>query len=120
MVLKPKREKQFVVDILHPGLANVSKKDMAQKLASMYKVSDPNCVSLFGFKTMFGGGRSTGFGLIYDSLAKVKTFEPRHRLKRSGLGGEKKGAGRRAKKEVKNRRKKTRGKKKSEVSGGKK
>eukprot|EP00449_Zooxanthella_nutricula_P031634 CAMPEP_0198491116 /NCGR_PEP_ID=MMETSP1462-20131121/2573_1 /TAXON_ID=1333877 /ORGANISM="Brandtodinium nutriculum, Strain RCC3387" /LENGTH=120 /DNA_ID=CAMNT_0044219703 /DNA_START=60 /DNA_END=419 /DNA_ORIENTATION=- len=101
--------KQFVLDIIHPGLANVSKKDLGTKLASMYKVHDAQCIHLFGFKTAFGGGRSTGFGLIYDSLDKMKKFEPRYRLKRAGVGGEKAGAGRRAKKDTKNRRKKVRG-----------
>merc|ERR550514_901961 len=91
--------KQFVLDIIHPGLANVSKKDLAAKLASMYKVRDTQCIMLFGFKTAFGGGRSTGFGLIYESLDKLKKFEPSYRLKRSGLGG-KKGAARRGKKDT--------------------
>ena len=30
--------KQFVVDVLHPGAANVSKSDISDKLAAMYKV----------------------------------------------------------------------------------
>lgn len=30
----------------------------------------------------FGGGKSTGFGLIYDSLDAAKKFEPRYRLVR--------------------------------------
>ena len=30
--------KQFVLDIFHPGLANVSKKDLAARLATKYKV----------------------------------------------------------------------------------
>ena len=30
----------------------------------------------------FGGGKSTGFGLIYESLDAVKKFEPKHRLAR--------------------------------------
>ncbi|CAE8741984.1 unnamed protein product, partial [Polarella glacialis] len=54
--------KQFVLDIIHPGMANVSKKDLSEKLRSMYKVHDVQCIQLFGFKTAFGGGRSTGFG----------------------------------------------------------
>ena len=90
--------RQFVLDVIHPGMANVSKKDLAGKLASMYKVHDRQVVQLFGFHTAFGGGRSTGFGLIYDNLEKMKKYEPKYRLKRSGLGGEKVGAGRRAKK----------------------
>mmetsp|Transcript_21976 Transcript_21976/g.61587 ORF Transcript_21976/g.61587 Transcript_21976/m.61587 type:complete len:131 (+) Transcript_21976:72-464(+) len=112
--------KQFVLDIIHPGMANVSKKDLSTKLASMYRVHDAQCIQLFGFKTHFGGGRSTGFGLIYDSLDKMKKFEPNHRLARAGLGKKKKGIGRRAGKDLKNRQKKVRGKEKSKTSAGKK
>merc|ERR1719473_381070 len=100
-------------------MANVSKKDLATKLASIYKVHDSKCIQLFGFKTAFGGGRSTGFGLIYENLDKMKKFEPRYRLKRAGLGGEKKGAGRRAKKDTKNRVKKVRGAKEKKKVGSK-
>merc|ERR1711920_537831 len=111
--------RQFVLDVIHPGMANVSKKDLASKLASMYKVHDHQVIQLFGFHTMFGGGRSTGFGLIYENLDKMKKFEPKYRLKRAGVGGEKAGVGRRAKKDVKNRRKKVRGKEKAKASGKK-
>ncbi|CAE8689036.1 unnamed protein product, partial [Polarella glacialis] len=112
--------KQFVLDIIHPGMANVSKKDLSEKLRSMYKVHDVQCIQLFGFKTAFGGGRSTGFGLIYENLDKMKKFEPKYRLKRAGLDAGKKGAGRRSKKDTKNRMKKVRGKEKSKAaaSGG--
>merc|ERR1719326_1287995 len=99
-------------------MANVSKKDLATKLASMYKVHDSGCIQLFGFKTHFGGGRSSGFGLIYENKDKMKKFEPKYRLKRAGLGGDKKGAGRRSKKDTKNRMKKTRGKEKSKAAAG--
>merc|ERR1719192_1139068 len=104
--------RQFVLDVIHPGMANVSKKDLTSKLASMYKVHDTQCIQLFGFKT--------GFGLIYENLDKMKRFEPKYRLKRAGVGGEKAGMGRRAKKDTKNRRKKLRGKEKTKAAGGKK
>jgi Ribosomal protein S24e len=39
----------------------------------------------FGFRTHFGGGRSTGFALIYDDEASQKKFEPKHRLVRVRL-----------------------------------
>merc|ERR1719261_526373 len=77
--------KQFVCEVIHPGMANVSKKDLASKLAQMYKVHDHKCIMLFGFKTAFGGGRSTGFGLVYENLDKLKKFEPKYRKKRSSL-----------------------------------
>merc|ERR1712061_790823 len=112
--------KQFVLDVIHPNAANVSKKDLATKLATMYKVHDSQCIQLFGFKTAFGGSRSTGFGLIYENLDKMKQFEPKYRLKRAGVAEEKAGAGRRAKKDTKNRRKKVRGKEKTKAAGGKK
>merc|ERR1712060_689656 len=108
--------RQFVVDVLHPGKGNVAKEDLAKKLAQLYKVHDVNCVVLFGFKTAFGGGRSTGFGLIYDNLDRCKKFEPKYRLRRAGVAGDKAGAGRRAKKDTKNRRKKVRGKEKTKAA----
>ena len=37
---------------------------------------------LYGFKVAFGGGRSTGFGMIYDNLVAAKKFEPKYRLTR--------------------------------------
>ena len=47
-----------------------------------WQVQDSSCCLLFGFKVAFGGGRSTGFGMIYDSLVAAKKFEPKYRLTR--------------------------------------
>ena len=47
----------------------------------MYK-TEASSVVCFGFKTAFGGGRSTGFALIYDNLDAAKKFEPKYRLAR--------------------------------------
>lgn len=41
-------------------------------------------MNVFGFRTQFGGGKSTGFALIYDSHEAMKKFEPRYRLIRIG------------------------------------
>jgi len=79
----------------------------------MYKTT-PDVVFVFGFKTNFGGGKTTGFGLIYDTLDFAKKFEPRHRLGRHGLY-EKKTSTRKQRKERKNRMKKVRGTKKTKV-----
>jgi len=106
------QRKQFVVEVIHPGLAGVSKKDLKDKLTTMYKVSDPSCILLYGFKVAFGGGRSTGFGMIYDSLVAAKKYEPKYRLARFDLG-KAKGVARKQRKEKKNRMKKVRGIKKS-------
>ncbi|KAG2490979.1 hypothetical protein HYH03_010653 [Edaphochlamys debaryana] len=111
------QRKQFIIDVLHPGRPNVSKSELKEKLASMYDVKDAQCIFLFGFRTQFGGGKSTGFGLIYDDLKGAKQFEPKYRLIRNGL--EKKvDKSRKQMKERRKRSKKVRGVKKT--AGGKK
>jgi small subunit ribosomal protein S24e len=115
--------KQFIVDVLHPSRPNVSKTEISEKLATIYKVDKARVVA-FGFKTTFGGGRSTGFALIYDDEVSQKKFEPRHRLVsvrnflsilitrlliddlQSGLATKKEKATRKLRKERKNRAKK--------------
>lgn len=47
----------------------------------MYKTT-PDVIFCFGFRTKFGGGKTSGFGLIYDSLDFAKKFEPKYRLQR--------------------------------------
>jgi len=92
----------------------VSKTDLKEKLAKLYTVADPSCILLYGFKVAFGGGRSTGFGMIYDNLVAAKKFEPKYRLTRFGMD-KAKGVARKQRKERKNRMKKVRGVKKSKA-----
>ncbi|KAH7438495.1 hypothetical protein KP509_04G017300 [Ceratopteris richardii] len=114
--------KQFVVDVLHPGRPNVSKAELKEKLGKLYEVRDVQTVFVFGFRTQFGGGKSTGFGLIYDNLEAAKKYEPKYRLIRNGLAT-KVEKSRKQMKERKNRAKKIRGVKKTkagDVQKGKK
>jgi small subunit ribosomal protein S24e len=71
-------------DVLHPNRPNVSKDELRQKLSELYK-ADKDQVSVFGFRTQYGGGKSTGFALIYDSNEAMKKFEPHYRLVRVGM-----------------------------------
>ncbi|KAH6842168.1 ribosomal protein L23/L15e core domain-containing protein [Alternaria rosae] len=96
--------RQMVVDVLHPNRANVSKDELRGKLDD---------VSVFGFKTHFGGGKSTGFALIYDSAEAMKKFEPRYRLVRYGMATKVEKASRQQRKQRKNRMKEFRGTAKS-------
>nr|XP_020458695.1 40S ribosomal protein S24 isoform X2 [Monopterus albus] len=113
------QRKQMVVDVLHPGKATVPKTEIREKLAKMYKTT-PDVVFVFGFRTQFGGGKTTGFAMVYDSLDYAKKNEPKHRLARHGLY-EKKKTSRKQRKERKNRMKKVRGIKKASVgAAGKK
>ncbi|KAK0608601.1 hypothetical protein LWI29_033176 [Acer saccharum] len=74
-----------VIDVLHLGRANVSKAELKEKLGRMYEVKDSNSIFIFKFCTHFGGGKSTGFGLIYDSVENAKKYEPKYRLIRSAI-----------------------------------
>eukprot|EP00632_Arachnochrysis_sp_CCMP2950_P001158 CAMPEP_0185700890 /NCGR_PEP_ID=MMETSP1164-20130828/7911_1 /TAXON_ID=1104430 /ORGANISM="Chrysoreinhardia sp, Strain CCMP2950" /LENGTH=221 /DNA_ID=CAMNT_0028367847 /DNA_START=33 /DNA_END=699 /DNA_ORIENTATION=- len=100
--------KQFIVDIIHPGRANVAKSELAEMIAKSHKVSDVQLISLFGFRNKFGGGKSTGFCLIYDNMEAAKKYEPKYRQIRNGIK-EKKESSRKQIKEAKNRKKKIRG-----------
>lgn len=86
-------------------------------VACLAQVADQTTIVLFGFKLAFGGGRSTGFGMIYDSTTAQKRFEPCHRLIKVNLAKAKVGA-RKQRKELKNRLKKLRGLKKSKAAKG--
>ncbi|KAH9082144.1 ribosomal protein L23/L15e core domain-containing protein [Lactarius deliciosus] len=103
--------RQFVVDVLHPSRPPISRTALSEKLAGIYKADKARIVP-FGFKTHFGGGRSTGFALIYDSEEAQKKFEPKYRLVRAGLSPKVEKASRKLRKERKNRAKKFRGTKK--------
>jgi len=106
--------KQFIVDVIHQGKPVLPKTEIRERLAKLYKVQDPQTVVVFGFETKFGGGRSTGFGLIYDNLQALKKYEPKFRLVRAGLAT--KGTiSRKLRKEKKNRQLKVRGTKKAKV-----
>ncbi|KAJ2674777.1 ribosomal 40S subunit protein S24B [Coemansia spiralis] len=101
------QRKQMVVDIIHPNLANLSRVEIREKLGKLFK-SETDLVFPFGFRTQFGGGRSTGFVLIYDSMEAAKKFEPKFRLARQELATIDRKA-RSQRKQTKNRRKRLRG-----------
>lgn len=103
----------MVVDVIHPGKANLSKEELKEKLATMYRTT-ADVIMPFGFRTDFGGGRSTGFALIYDDVDAMKKIEPAYRLARFQPKKDKTG-GRRQRKELKNRKKKVSATKKSEL-----
>ncbi|KAI9925697.1 ribosomal 40S subunit protein S24B [Aspergillus wentii] len=66
-----------------PALNSRVPDELREKLADLYK-SNKDQVSVFGFRTQYGGGKSTGFALVYDSQEALKKFEPHYRLVRIG------------------------------------
>jgi len=99
--------KQFVINILHHGRANLTKPEIQDKLKMIYGVKDLQTIFVYGFTTH--GARSTGYGLIYDTLELAKKYESNHRLAQNGIHTHIE----KTKKECKQRAKKIRGMKKA-------
>merc|ERR1711907_496442 len=118
------KRKQIQVELVHPETNGVSKTEIKDKLANMFKdkgAAEPERIAVFGLHAKFGGGRSTGFALIYDSVDDRKKYDQKLLLRRDGLY-EKTGPTRKMKKEMKGRMKKVRGtaKAKAAKASGKK
>ena len=118
MTNKLLRRKQMVVEVIHPGLPNASRESLREKLAKIYKAR-PDQVMVYGLRTAFGGGRTTGFALIYDTKEWMMKTEPKYRLKRDKYIDYKR-VGRKLKKERKNKQKKVRGTARAKVGLGQK
>ena len=108
--------KQMIIDVYHPGRPTISKKDLNTVLSKKFKTTT-DVIFCFGLKTHFGGGRTTGFALVYDTLDLAKKFEPLHRLCKAGLGT-KTTSSRKQRKERKNRMNKVRGTAKTKIGAG--
>ena len=61
-----------------PFFIRIDHSKVREKLAKIYSCTADRCFT-FGFKTQFGGGKSTGFALIYDTMDFAKKFEPKYR-----------------------------------------
>ncbi len=62
-------------------MANVPKAQIKTKLAQLLKAKEEN-IGVFGLKTKFGGGRSTGFATVYDSTDLRKKYDSKKELRR--------------------------------------
>ena len=57
--------------MIHPEMPNVKREAIKESLAKKFNTKAER-ISIFGLKTKFGGGRSSGFALIYNSLEDKK------------------------------------------------
>merc|ERR1711959_837016 len=104
--------RQMILDVHHPGLATPDKEQLAEMLAEYLSKAKgkKEATVIFGTKTIFGGGKSTCFALVYDSVDAAKKHEPKHRLIRAGhIEKPALNIARKQRKEKKNREKKFRG-----------
>jgi small subunit ribosomal protein S24e len=75
---------QFVIDLTHPG-DKAPSRDAIKDLVSKQLKSNKDHIVVFGLETKFGGGHTTGFGLVYNNIDALKNIEPKHRLIKAGL-----------------------------------
>ena len=57
------------------------KTQIKAKVAALLKAKEEN-IAIFGLKTKFGGGRSTGFACVYDSADLRKKYDTKKELRR--------------------------------------
>ena len=100
--------KQMAVEMVHPDEPNVSKAAIKEKLAGIFKTKT-ECIAIFGLSTKFGGGRSSGFALVYDSLELRKKYDLKTNLRRDKHWDTKKVKTRKQLKDIKGRVNKVRG-----------
>jgi small subunit ribosomal protein S24e len=72
------------LDVYHEGKPNVSQADLKTLISTKYGWDVKNII-LFGFRTAFGGNRSTGFCLAYDNQTAVVRAEPNYRLRKMAI-----------------------------------
>jgi small subunit ribosomal protein S24e len=107
--------KQMVIEVIHPGLANVSKVDLKEKVAKHFKAR-PEQVVVYGLRTAFGGSRTSGFAMLYSSKDHLTKIEPKYRQRRAGLLPPRVKPPRKQRKELHNKKKKFRGVAKNKVT----
>uniref|UniRef100_A0A8C0PEN6 40S ribosomal protein S24 n=1 Tax=Canis lupus familiaris TaxID=9615 RepID=A0A8C0PEN6_CANLF len=86
MTHRPLRRKQMFIGcscIGCIGKATIPKTKIRDK-TSQDEEDHTDVIFVFGFRTRFGGSKTTGFGMIYDSLDFARKNEPKHRLARHG------------------------------------
>jgi small subunit ribosomal protein S24e len=74
----------LLLDVYHEGKPNVSQADLKGLISTKYGWDQKNLV-LFGFRTAFGGNRSTGFVLAYDNQQYLVKYEPNFRLRKLAI-----------------------------------
>merc|ERR1712151_419125 len=111
--------KQMIVDVNHGDAATPSTQKCRESLAKMYKTT-PDCVIVYGLQTKFGGGSTTGFANVYDSLDYLKKNEVRFRQVRAGLCEKIEKKARAQRRQLKNRKKKVKGTAKDKIGSAKK
>ena len=106
------------MEIIHTSKVNIPKAQSEENIAKKYKIDAQN-VAVYGLKFKFGGGRPTGFALVYDSVDARKAYDQKAFLRRDGLFTKREGKkSRNQATEIKGRVKRVRGTVKTKAAAG--
>jgi small subunit ribosomal protein S24e len=73
------------IELIHPELGSLKKSVIKERLAKQLKVKE-EVITIYGVKSIFGGGRSTGFALIYDNHDLLKKYDSKKELRKVSGG----------------------------------
>lgn len=103
--------KQIKIEFSHPGEQGPSKERARDLVAKKYNISDKHTVIMMDLKTTYGGGRTRANALVYDNMTNLKKNDTRFRMLRMGLEVDTPDRKtRRARKDIKTKCRKLRGK----------
>lgn len=71
--------------VTHQGMSTPSRRDLVEVLSRLYSRS-PELVVVRKIESEYGMGMSRVYAHIYESLDRLKLYEPEHILKRHGVG----------------------------------
>ena len=71
--------------VTHQGMSTPSRRDLVEVLSRLYSRS-PELVVVRKIESEYGMGMSRVYAHIYESLDRLKLYEPKHILKRHGVG----------------------------------
>lgn len=60
----------------------MTRKQVADKLAKVMNLKNSECITIFGMKAKFGGGRTSAFALVYDSVESKTKYDSTTGLRR--------------------------------------
>lgn len=70
------------LEIINPDSGILTKKQVADKLAKVINLKNSECITIFGMKAKFGGGRTSAFALVYDSVESKTKYDSTTGLRR--------------------------------------
>lgn len=67
------------IELIHPEQPGVKKADIKAAMAKKFKAAEDR-IAVFGVRTKYGGGRSSGFVTVYDDVDVRKKYDTKTNL----------------------------------------